>query len=266
MAASKQQVVFYIKKTRWLDGMAINPSVTSAAFRVGGVIAYHLNSETGETFVGRETIADLLGINVKTVDRAIVNLEKEQYLRVVRSVGRTNVNTYSMAFPEKAPQMSPFSSDAMGQGAEIAPPVSPFTDQEMATFEDGNGDISGNKRPHQCRPNLKDLTLSKETLENSIGKNGAAAPSETPRSAQAERPPAPKRMTSQDRPKTFKNRGQFEQRIAELISEAGGDGWDVLMGLDDVRVAALCRRLKNGVLTQQEVTELCGPRRRVAAE
>jgi hypothetical protein len=72
-------------------------------------------------------------------------------------------------------------------------------------------------------------------------------------------------MTHQDRPKTFKNRGQFEQRLAELISEAGADGWDVLMGLDEVRVAALCRRLKNGVLTQQEVAELCTPRH-VAAE
>jgi hypothetical protein len=41
----------------------------------------------------------------------------------------------------------------------------------------------------------------------------------------------------------------------------GGDGWAVLMALDASRVAALCRRLKNGVLTQQEINELCGPRR-----
>ena len=170
-----------------------------------------------------------------------------------------------MAFPEKAPQVSPFSSEAPGSGKEIATPVSPFTNQEKATFEVGKGDIPGNKRPHQCRPNLKDLTLSKETLENSIGKNVVAAPPETPRSVQAERPPSPKRMTPQDRPKTFKNRGQFEQRIAELITEAGGDGWDIVMSLDEVRVAALCRRLKNGVLTQQEINEVCVAYRRQAA-
>jgi len=73
-------------------------------------------------------------------------------------------------------------------------------------------------------------------------------------------------MLDHDRPKSFKTRGQFEQRVAELISEAGGDGWDILMGLDEVRVAALCRRLKNGVLTQREILELCAPTRRVMAQ
>jgi hypothetical protein len=72
-------------------------------------------------------------------------------------------------------------------------------------------------------------------------------------------------MVSQDRPKSFRTRGEFEQRIAEMISDAGGDGWDVLMGLDEVRVAALCRRLKNGVLTQQEIFELCAPPRQAIA-
>jgi hypothetical protein len=53
--------------------------------------------------------------------------------------------------------------------------------------------------------------------------------------------------------------------LAKRITEAGGDGWAVLMTLDEARVAALCRRMKNGVLTQWEINELCLPRRAVVA-
>lgn len=257
MSVSKSRVEFFMRKLKWLDAVSMAVGKDHFAAHVAMIIGYHMNSDTGDTFVGRDTIADLIGAHVRTVELSIQKLEGLGVLRVQRARGRGHVNTYTMAFPEKAVPAPPFEK-------ENAVPTPPFSSEEKAVRDDAKGGETPPKTRCPDRPNLKDITLSKKTLENSVEENAAAAPRATPQPQPVERPPAPKRMSDQDRPKTFKNRGQFEQRIAELITEAGGDGWEVLMSLDDVRVAALCRRLKNGVLTQQEINELCIARRAAA--
>jgi hypothetical protein len=264
---SKRRLDFFIRKLKWIDAISLALGKDHFTAHVAIVIAQHMNSDLGETFVGRETIADLIGGHVRTIELSIQKLEAMGFLSVQRARGRGHVNTYTFTFPEKAVSTPPFDEAfSKPKKAEKAVPTPPFYEQEKAVSDDLKGGEAGSKRRCGDRPNLIDITLSKKTLENSIEENAAAASSATPRPQQVAPPPTPKRMSGQDRPKTFKNRGQFEQRIAELINEAGGDGWDVLMSLDEVRVAALCRRLKNGVLTQQEINEVCVAYRRSAGK
>jgi hypothetical protein len=263
---SKRRLDFFIRKLKWIDAINLALGKDHFTAHVAIVIARHMNSDTGETFVGRETIADLIGGHVRTVELSIQKLEDLGFLEVRRARGRGHVNTYTFTFPEKAVSTPPISTDTTASPSVTKRNETSRRDAtEKAVPAELKGGESDLKRRSPDRPNLIDITLSKKTLDNSIEENAAAAPSAAPRPQQVAAPPAPKRMSGQDRPKTFKNRGQFEQRIAELITEAGGDGWDVLMSLDDVRVAALYRRLKNGVLTQQEINEVCTDHRRRAA-
>jgi hypothetical protein len=254
MSAKKE---FFIRKLKWLDAVGRAAGRDHFTAHVAMIIGYHMNSDTGDTFVGRETIADLMVGHVRTVELSIQKLETLGFLKVERARGRGHVNTYAMAFPEKAVSTPPL----LPQKAVPEPPIPA---KEKAVSADLKGGESPAKRRSPDRPNLKEYNLEEITLGKTDVSGGAvAAPSAPPRPVQAAPPDPFRRVADQSRPKSFKTRGQFEQRIAELISEAGGDGWDVLMGLDEVRVAALCRRLKNGVLTQQEIAELCAPRRRM---
>jgi hypothetical protein len=250
---------FFIRKLKWLDAVGMAVGKDHFAAHVAMIIGYHMNSETGDTFVGRETIADLVGGHVRTVELSIQKLEGLGLLSVERARGRGHVNTYSMAFPEKAVSRPPIAE-------RKAVPTPPIVEGEKAVPDDLKGGVDASKRRSPHRPNLKDTNLEDLTLGKiDVLEGPVAVPKTTLRTAQPAAPPAPRQMVDRDRPRSFKNRGQFEQRLAELVSEAGGDGWDVVMGLDEVRVAALCRRLKNGVLTQQEIFELCVPRRQAVA-
>jgi hypothetical protein len=259
MSASKTRVEFFMRKLKWLDAVGRAAGKDHFTAHVAMIVGYHMNSDTGDTFVGRETIADLIVGHVRTVELSIQKLEALGFLRVERARGRGRVNTYTMAFPEKAVSTPPIET-------EKAVPRPPINTGEKAVPADLKGGETPPKTRSPHRPNLKDTNLEEITLgEIDVSGGVVAAPASPPRPVQTAPPRTARRMTDQDRPKSFKTRGQFEQHIAELISEAGGDGWDVLMGLDEVRVAALCRRLKNGVLTQQEIAELCAPRRQVSA-
>jgi hypothetical protein len=258
MATSKRRLDFFMRKQQWLDALSISLKKDHFTAHVAMVLAKHMNSDTGETFVGRETISDLVGGHVRTVERSIQLLEAMKFVSVRRSRGRGHANTYVMTFPEKAVSTPPFAE-------EKAAPTPPFSEEEKAVCEDVKGGLGDAKRRSGDRPNLqvepKDIILG----ENGIEKFDVATSSVTPQTGRVASAGAVRRMDSQDRPKTFKNRGEFEQRIAELITEAGGDGWDVVMSLDEFKVAALCRRLKNGVLTQQEINDECVAYRRRSA-
>ncbi|MDF0581256.1 hypothetical protein [Bradyrhizobium yuanmingense] len=241
--AKKTRVEFFMRKLKWLDAVAIAAGKDHFTAHVAMIIGKHLNSDTGDTFVGRETIADLVVGHVRTVELSIQKLEDWKLLQVRRARGRGHVNTYTMTFPEKAVSTPRLENEK----AVHAPP---FVANEKTVSGDVKGGETPLKRRPPDRPNLKDSNLEEITLGKMGVSDGAVAA-----------PPARLRSVPAAQPKSFRNRGEFEQRIAELITEAGGDGWDVLMELDEIRVAALCRRLKNGVLTQIEIAELCAPRR-----
>lgn len=57
---------------RWLDQVAADRNVPSSAFRVGYVIAHHVNEDAGEACPSAETIAKECGLNA-TVARTTIN-------------------------------------------------------------------------------------------------------------------------------------------------------------------------------------------------
>lgn len=141
------QVNFSLQKTKWMELVSVATELSAMEVRVAMVIASHLNRKTGETFVGRETIAEEMGgVSVKSISRAIKKLELK-YLGVRRQRGRTNWNFYSLKFPEKETSVSPFISD------------------EKGTLDNHKGDIQGIKTGHPCPPNL-DTNLKEVTLGN----------------------------------------------------------------------------------------------------
>jgi len=266
MSTSKKRVEFFMRKLKWLDALSVAVGKDHFTAHVAMVICYHMNSDTGETFVGRETIADHIGGHVRTVEHSIQSLERLGFLFVRRAKGRGHANTYVMALPEKAA-----STPLLEQ--ENAASTPPFTSvsgrnqtEEKAAPDELKGGEDAHKRRHPDRPNLKESNLKELTLGNlKVEKNGRAA---TPVQLLPSSPasfPTLQRMNSANHPKTFANRGQFEQVLARMLSGHGVDGWEVLGLLEDHKVAALCRRLKNRVLTEAEVAEVATQYRKASS-
>jgi hypothetical protein len=105
-------LVLITKKVRmeWTDVMALDAELSATAFKVAGVIGTHFNNCSGDTYVTQQTIARVMGLNPRTVQNAIVELERRGYLIVRRRElgtrsdgrrvcgGRGVANTYVPAF------------------------------------------------------------------------------------------------------------------------------------------------------------------------
>ena len=61
-------------------------------------IGTHLNKWSGATFISHDTLAKRLGVDAKTIARAIAELERRGHLSVTRSKGRGNANVLSANF------------------------------------------------------------------------------------------------------------------------------------------------------------------------
>lgn len=107
MTVAKPRIEFFIRKLTWLDSVGLALGKDHFAAHVAPIIGKHMNSNTGDTFVDRETIADLIGGHVRTVELSIQKLEALGFVPVERSRGCGHCNTYKMAFPEKAVSTPP---------------------------------------------------------------------------------------------------------------------------------------------------------------
>jgi DNA-binding Lrp family transcriptional regulator len=109
---TSDDLILITKKVRmeWTDMMALDPELSPKAFKIAGVIASHFNNYSGEAYVTQERIARVVGLSRRTVQNAILELEKLGYLIVgrrelgIRSDGRRVcggrgvANTYTPAF------------------------------------------------------------------------------------------------------------------------------------------------------------------------
>ena len=235
---------FYVKKLKWLDCLAKDTRVDNMAFRVAGIIAQHLNRTSGDTFVGRETIASLVpgrgqlkAAAVKSVDRAIATLERLEYLEVFRPRGRGNSNTYTIRFPQTATSVSPLRN-------ENATPVSLYLTAENATSGGPKGDLNGFKTRHGCRSNLIESNLANARTGQSV----FAAP-----------PQAFREDNSINRQNSF-NQAELND-LADLISKSLGismyESWEMLIGIDDPgAVDRLRRRMRRRDLGISDIEQL----------
>src|SRR5438067_7021440 len=80
------QVILLPKHLRldWMDVLALDPELSPTAYKVAGVLGYHFNRHRGDTFIKQETIARVLGLSLRTVQNAIIELERRGYLIVRR--------------------------------------------------------------------------------------------------------------------------------------------------------------------------------------
>jgi hypothetical protein len=97
-------------RTEWMDAMALDRDLPATAFKVAGVIGFHFNKHRGDTFVKQETIARVMDLSLRTVQNAIIELERRGYLIVQRrelgvradgrrvAGGKGVANTYLPAF------------------------------------------------------------------------------------------------------------------------------------------------------------------------
>lgn len=257
MAVSKTRVDFFMRKLKWIDALSVAVGKDHFAAHVAIVVGYHMNSDTGETFVGRETIADLIGGHVRTVEHSIQKLEQLGFLLVRRDRGRGRSNTYIMAFPEKAACTPPLAQEKAAPMPSIASVSGRNLTEEKAASDAKKGGETEQKRRLPDRSNLKEDNLEELTLENLVvEKNGgAAAPVRLLPPSQVTAPSL-QWIKSADPPRTFANRGHYEQVLAGMLTKLGVDGWEALGLLEDHKVGALCRRLKNKTLTQAEITEV----------
>jgi hypothetical protein len=245
---------FYVRKMKWIDALGAALGKDHFSAHVAIVIAKHMNKDTGETFVGRETIADFVSGNVRSVERSVQRLEKLGFLRVCRARGRGHANVYSMAFPETAACTPPIKSEK----AYSTPPFDESrSDEKKAASAEPKGGAIDEKRRSVDRPNLKESNLKELTLENlNLKKDEVAAPPMQLRKSLSTTTPGFERMVPANTPRPFVNRGQYEGELADILSKLGINGWDAVMSLDEFKVAALCRRLRNRTLTQEELSEV----------
>lgn len=80
----------------WHRQMAEDRDLSHVAFRVAVVIGNYFNNNTGRTFVGYETIGDVVGMCRRSVFAAVQELAKRGHLKVVAGGGRKRANEYGM--------------------------------------------------------------------------------------------------------------------------------------------------------------------------
>lgn len=86
---SGRRANFYITENSFIDHYARDVGATGIA--VYHVLARHANCETRSTWIGTAKVADLLGVDQRTVQRALKKLESLNLVRVIRS---SNMTTY----------------------------------------------------------------------------------------------------------------------------------------------------------------------------
>jgi hypothetical protein len=224
-------VVITIKlKLDWHDRMVFDRELSSIGFRVGYAIGWHINRYSGQTHVGRHTIAEKIGCCVKSVDRAITELERRGHLVVEHNRGRGRSNLFRMGQPENATHKSPFP-------AQNETGSSPFPSPKNATDEVQKGDRNDDKRGHGCRPNPYI-----EPIES------YPSPSPSPSFSDSRR-----RFPQSERTADGK-RGAYEIELAKRLGNGNvATGWEFVSRLTENEVTSLVRRLRNGGLRDRDL-------------
>jgi len=71
-------------RAEWMDVMALDKHLSPMSFKIAGIIGFHFNRRSGETYVSQETIAKKAGVTARTVWAATADLEERGYILVER--------------------------------------------------------------------------------------------------------------------------------------------------------------------------------------
>jgi predicted transcriptional regulator len=87
IVASEQvgEVMFPVAaKLKWQDQMAFDLGLSATEFRVGFAIGWAINKHRERALISQDSLAVKIGVNVRTIQRSIDNLERRGHLRVHR--------------------------------------------------------------------------------------------------------------------------------------------------------------------------------------
>lgn len=130
-------------KFQWLDEIALNQATSHVAFRVGYlIVCKYRNESKGFAFVGLDTLASDLGVNEKTIRRAIEELKAVGCLHVRHQKNKSNI--YTPISPQDRTQMS-------------EPDRTHMSDQEDAGSDIFDARV-GHSQGHRCPTNPPEPT------------------------------------------------------------------------------------------------------------
>lgn len=92
---------FNREKMQWLTAICKDCNVSATAFRVAYLIGNYMNPTLGEAWPSHKTLADILGIATKTVQRNTIELEASGWLKIRRSKSTLRSNRYRIARPDE---------------------------------------------------------------------------------------------------------------------------------------------------------------------
>ena len=85
-----------------IKAILLAPGFTHSERRLLGALIEHFSRETGRCDPSLERLAELLGMTVRTVERALAGLVRKRVLRFFRHGGRCNRNRYEIAWERLA--------------------------------------------------------------------------------------------------------------------------------------------------------------------
>lgn len=120
MSAKHTRTVF-----AWLNQVVNDPGVAGSAFKVGYVIAQHINEKTGEAWPGLDTIAEKIAMSEGTAFAGVRSLSARGHLHVTHGRrGSGHSNRYRLIVkPEGKAQWPKLSKSRKAQATEFSSSV-----------------------------------------------------------------------------------------------------------------------------------------------
>jgi hypothetical protein len=220
-----------------MDRLRRDKRLTPAARLVGLEILSRVNRTSLDAWPSERTIAACLGVEIKTVKRAIHALEENRYFEIARSRGGSN--RYRPIFL------------AGTTGAENVPSAASELGDKIPTGGDKNGPPGGDK--NRLQSPLRDTFRTPSTVL-------------TPQAGALD---VSRQQTVFEQPEDLRERWGDERVEAEVIRQLGADGLDVLGRLHEIDggrprlrliKAARAGRLREEDLSAARLVAMCGAR------
>jgi DNA-binding transcriptional MocR family regulator len=156
----------FVAKLKWQDQMAFDLDLSPTNFRVGFAIGWAINKHTGRALISQDALAVKLGVDVRTIQRSVDNLERRGHLRVHRrSLGTRKSDGRRVCGGRVAHLYEPIVKSGT-QAASLAPSGS-------TTNTTTKDDISVEKGRHGSRPfPLNPIYYPKKGRANARGGRG----------------------------------------------------------------------------------------------
>lgn len=162
----------------WLDSVLADHELQQVTFKVAYVIACHVNRQSGEAWPSIDTIAEIIGVDGRTVARSISQLCEGGHLEKRRG-GFGKSNRYVMVERAEAPISIPDTHVTNG----VSIPDSHVT-TENAIHDSGVTSFMTPLSPHSrhpCHPNPLTEPFENEPSDLEIYQPASGASKETPR-------------------------------------------------------------------------------------